>query len=310
MASELPDELRKLAWFQDGLLTGRQAVAGGLSREAVKWRLGTRQWQRMQTGVYAVFSGPPDRRAILWAAVLRAGPGAMLSYHTAAELAGLTDRPSPVVHVTLPVDRAVKPIPGVVLHRSGRAAQALHPVLAPPRTRIEETVLDLAGTAATLDDAYGWITRALGRRLTTQALLDDAMAQRPRVRWRADLATAMSADWAGVHSSLEHRYLRDAERPHALPRGTRQARARQGGRSQYRDVLYEEYAVAVELDGRAAHLGVLPGLPGARHDPEAFWGWGHPKGFRIMRYGPASLAGSRAGRGRAVAGGLRAGRAA
>jgi len=151
----------------------------------------------MQTGVYAVFSGPPDRRTILWAAVLRAGPGAMLSYHTAAELAGLTDRPSPVVHVTLPVDRAVKPIPGVVLHRSGRAAQALHPVLAPPRTRIEETVLDLAGTAATLDDAYGWITRALGRRLTTQALLDDAMAQRPRVRWRADLATAMSADWAG-----------------------------------------------------------------------------------------------------------------
>jgi hypothetical protein len=169
MASELPDELRELAWFQDGLLTGRQAVAGGLSREAVKWRLGTGQWQRMQTGVYAVFSGPPDRRAILWAVVLRAGPGAMLSYHTAAELAGLIDRSRPVIHVTLPVDRAVKPIPGVVLHRSGRAAQALHPVLAPPRTRVEETVLDLAGTAATLDDAYGWITRALGRRLTTQA---------------------------------------------------------------------------------------------------------------------------------------------
>jgi hypothetical protein len=60
-----------------------------------------------------------------------------------------------------------------------------------------------------------------------------------------------------VHSSLEHRYLRDVERPHALPRGTRQARARHDRRTQYRDVLYEEYGVAVELDGRATHPGDL-----------------------------------------------------
>jgi hypothetical protein len=55
-----------------------------------------------------------------------------------------------------------------------------------------------------------------------------------------------------VHSALEHRYLRDVERPHRLPRGVRQAPARNadGGRTEYRDVLYEAYLVAVELDGR------------------------------------------------------------
>jgi len=258
MASGLPEGLHELARFQDGILTSRQVLAGGLTRESIRWRLAAGQWQRLQAGVYAVFSGPPGRGAILWAAVLRAGPGAMLSYHTAAELAGLIDRPRALIHITMPSDRYLRrPIPGAVLHRSGRAAQAPHPALAPPRTRVEETVLDLAGMAATVDDAYGWITHALGRRLTTQALLRDAMAQRPRMRWRDDLATALTADWAGVHSSLEHRYVRDVERPHALPRGTRQAQARHGRRTQYRDVLYDEYAVAVELDGRAAHPGDL-----------------------------------------------------
>src|SRR5580658_10509274 len=37
----------------------------------------------------------------------------------------------------------------------------------PPQTLIEETVLDLAGAAVSLDDAIGWVTCALGRKLTT-----------------------------------------------------------------------------------------------------------------------------------------------
>jgi hypothetical protein len=111
---------------------------------------------------------------------------------------------------------------------------ARHPTLTPPQTRVEETVLDLAGAAATADGAYGWITRALGRRLTTQAKLRDAMESRSRLCWRRELAQALTADWDGVHSGLERRYLRDVERPHALPRGTRQARVRRGNRTGFR----------------------------------------------------------------------------
>jgi very-short-patch-repair endonuclease len=48
------------------------------------------------------------------------------------------------------------------------------------------------------------------------------------------------------------RYVRIG-RAHGLPRASRQARLRRGGRTIYRDNLYQEYAVAVELDGRAAH---------------------------------------------------------
>jgi hypothetical protein len=187
--------------------------------------------------------------------VLRAGHGAVLSYQTAAELAGLTGRLSSLIHVTVPGDRYVERIPGIVIHRSSRVSQALHAVLTPPRTRLEETVLDLAGAAVTLDDACGWITRALGRRLTTHGQLQQAMALRARLRWRRQLTQALTAEWGGVHSSLEYRYLRDVERPHLLPRGVRQAQAQQGRATIYRDVLYEQYALAVELDGRLAHPG-------------------------------------------------------
>jgi very-short-patch-repair endonuclease len=255
MPRELPVRLRDLASFQEGILTSRQALDEGVTRDVIQSRFRQGRWQRVYPGVYAVFSGELARPAVLWAAALHAGPGAALSHHTAAELAGLTDRPAALIHVTIPGDRRLVRTAGVLLHRSDRLDQVRHPSQAPPRTRIEETVLDLAGCAATAEDAYDWITRALGRRLTTQARLRDAMAQRSRLRWRQDLAEAVTSDWDGVHSRLERRYVRDVERPHALPRGIRQARVRRGTRNEYRDVLYDEYAVAVELDGRAAHPG-------------------------------------------------------
>ncbi len=257
MPNELPPYLRELAQFQQGILTRGQARQGGLTKDVIRSRVRQGRWQRVHAGVYAVFSGEPGRVAVLWAAVLRAGPGAMLSYHTAAELAALTDTPSMLIHVTIPDSRRIASIPGFVIHLSGRASQVRHPALTPARTRVEETVLDLTELAMTAETAYGWMTRALGRRLTTQARLRDAMALRHRLRWRRDLAEALAADWAGVHSGLEHRYLRDVERPHGLPPGTRQALARCAGHNEYRDVLYEEYGVAVELDGRAAHPGDL-----------------------------------------------------
>src|ERR1022692_4327194 len=140
MPSELPQHLREIAQFQQGILTRRQAQQSGLTKDLIRSRVRQDRWQRMHAGVYAVFSGEPGRAAVLWAAVLRAGPGAMLSYHTAAELAALTDTPSTPIHVTIPDSRRIASIPGLVIHLSGRANQLRHPAKAPARTRVEETV--------------------------------------------------------------------------------------------------------------------------------------------------------------------------
>jgi very-short-patch-repair endonuclease len=255
MSTSIPAPLHELAEPQSGVVSRRQALDAGMTSEAIAWQLRRARWQQLQWGVYALFTGPPGRDAVLWAAVLRAGRNAVLSHQTAAELAHLTDRPSDLVHVTIPGSRRVRPIPGLVIYNSASIDRARHPCLAPPRTRLEETVLDLAGAATTFDDACEWVTRACGRRFTTEKRLLEAMTNRVRLRWRGPLTQVLSEPGGGVHSVLEFRYFRDVERAHCLPSAQRQARVVRDGRSAYRDAYYAKYRVVVELDGRVAHPG-------------------------------------------------------
>ncbi len=255
MANDIPPAMRDLAELQSGVICRSQALAAGMSTQAVRCRIDSGRWQRLHTGVYAIFTGAPDRQATLWAAVLRAGLGSALSYQTAAELDGLLDDPAPLIHVTIPAARRATSIRDVVVHTRLNAELARHPARLPPRTRLEETVLDLTDHCADVVSAMDWVTRALGRGLTTQGKLSSAAARRAQLRWRADLTTVLSPDLAGIHSALEFRYYRDVERPHHLPVSKRQARASTGGRIAYRDVLYDEYGLIVEFDGKIAHPG-------------------------------------------------------
>lgn len=243
---------------QSGVLARRQALDAGLTDKAIAVRLRSGRWQRLHAGVYAAFSGEPPRAARLWAAVLRAGPAAALSHHTAAELYGLLSAPVPMIHVTVPSGSQVARPDGVVVHYSGRLAQSRHPLLLTPRTRVEDTVLDLTQACGGMDEAVSLILRAGASRRTTPGLLLAALRRRPRVRWRAPLVHALRAAADGVQSLLEFRYVNRVERPHDLPPAHRQNPVRHGGRHQYQDLAYEEYALVVELDGRQAHPRVVP----------------------------------------------------
>jgi len=98
---------------------------------------------------------------------------------------------------------------------------------------VEDTVLDLIAAARSFDDAYGWISAAVGRRLTTPELLSKALAARPRMRWRAWITGAVQDAADGVHSPLERTYVHGVERAHSLPAARRQARRRHGGVTRY-----------------------------------------------------------------------------
>ena len=123
----------------------------------------------------------------------------------------------------------------------------------PPCTRVEDTVLDLIEIAATFDDAYAWICRAIGRRRTTAERIRQAMDARKKMRWRRELILALGDAGDGVLSVLEYRYVHRVERPHGLPAAQRQVRIRQRTGNKYLDNLYQEYGVCSELDGAAAH---------------------------------------------------------
>jgi hypothetical protein len=250
----------------------------------IRFRIRSGRWRQLHSGVYATFTGVPGRSSQLWAAVLSAGPGAVLSHETAAELLRLTDKAADLIHVTVPRQRHVVPAFGVSLHRSARAVQAALANSNPPRTTIEDTVLDLTQTAANFDDVCGWVTRAFARELTDEERLRAAMRQRPKLRWRTDLHELIAAAASGDHSVLEFRYERDVERAHGLPEPVRQAPfVGPNGRRGRRDRLYRDYGVVVELDGRLAHPAENQGQDKDRDNAAAV------DGHQSLRYGWAQI---------------------
>jgi hypothetical protein len=253
MTRELPDEVLDLLDYQAGVLSRAKAQRAGMTGKQIDTAARSDRWQRLHAGVYAAFTGESGRAALLWAAVLRAGAKAALSHYSAAELQGLVATPVQAIHVMVPTGSQIAPISGVVLHYSSLVTRERHPALRPPQTRVEETVLDLAGGAASLDEALGWMFRACGSRRTTAERIAAAMVRRARMRWRTELAAALGLGADGVHSLLEFRYVSRVERPHELPVATRQFRVTRAGQHQYQDVTYEAYGVVVELDGRVAH---------------------------------------------------------
>lgn len=269
-----------IAVQQAGVVTRAQVRAAGLSDAALRYQVLSGRWQRVYPAIYATFTGRLPRESRWWAAVLYGGDSAVLSHQTAAEAAGLIDGPQPssgsggsggrggsygassgsgdpcdepVIHITVPKSRKVRPQAGLRIHRSGRVQLAKHPNRLPPQTRVEETILDLTQGERSFERAFGWLTSGCGRRLTTPARLRSVLTQRRRLHWRDELTHALSDVARGCHSPLELRYLRKVERAHALPTGSRQSRGEQDGRRLYRDVHYRQWRTIVELDGKVAH---------------------------------------------------------
>lgn len=265
MSARLSDDCAWLLDLQRGVIARWQAAAVGLDPATIDTLVRAGRWRQQYHGVYAAYTGEPPRESQLWAGVLRAGPGAALSHHTAAELDGLADRRRKIIHVTVGHDRRVRIAaddrhelaPRIVVHRSGRIDDIRHPARTPPRTRVEETVVDLTQLSASFGDAFSWLSRGCGRRLVTPQLVRAAVGMRRRVRWREEILGALPLIGEGVHSYLECRYVLDVEQAHGLPTAERQAKFVRGARfprSQYLDNLYEPYGLVVELDGSAAHL--------------------------------------------------------
>lgn len=265
MPTDLPDECARLLKLQHGVIARWQAAEAGLTLAAIDSLLRQGRWRPLYRGVYATFTGHPPRACLLWAGLLRAGPGAVLSHHSAAELDGLTDQEHKIIHVTVSHDRRVRfygerpsslALP-LAVHRTNRIDVLRHPARTPPRTRVEHTILDLTQISTSFDDAFSWLCKGCGRRLVTAQQIHAAAGTRARLRWGKEILEALPVISSGVHSNLERNYVRDVELAHGLPTATRQPRVvlrSHGTRAIYLDNEYDPYGVVVELDGRADHL--------------------------------------------------------
>jgi len=271
MESRILPGLRGIIAEQAGVVSRQQLLRAGVSRTTVDSKARHGRWQRLHPGVYGTFTGVVTWEARLWAAVLYAGPGALLSHETAAEVLGLTGRRCPVVHVTVPASRRVRPPLGVAVHRSTFDYPRWRPQRGiPPHTFYAETIVDLVAGAGNLDDVVAWVSRGIAGNLVSDAQLKAAVAARRRFRWRGQLVEVIGRVAGGSHFPLEFRYDRDVEHAHGLPAAARQVKfVKPDGTKGFRDRCYEQYGLIVELDGEEFHPARRHGQDRARDNEAA-----------------------------------------
>jgi very-short-patch-repair endonuclease len=255
--------------------------AAGVSDDKLAWLLASGRWQSPFPRTFVVFSGPLPYRTMLYAALAYAGDGAALSHATAGHDHGLCPRPASV-HLCVPYARQVDRQLGLVVHRSRTLTPADVVAVPPARTTVERTVLDLVGACATAEAALAMVATAVRERRTTPERLRPAFLGSRCARWRKAVLIALPDVQRGAQSPLE---LRDAalRRAHGLPEGRRQVR-RDGARTEFLDVLIEEWRLHIELDGRLGHDRASEIWRDMRRDNAS-----ELLGLRHLRYGWADI---------------------
>jgi hypothetical protein len=253
---------------QDGVISRRQVLAAGGTDLDIARLVRRRVWAPFHEGVYVDHTGPPTRRQREWAAVLVHHPAA-LAGRSALRAHGLDADAEPdgrtVVEVAVAHGRRVRDPAGVrTIQVRDLGAKALMDA-SPPRLKLEPAVLMVASSAPRDDAAVAVLADAVRCGKTTPPRLRAALDELDRLPGRRLLGEALADVAVGAQSPLEVRYLRDVERAHGLPSGSRQVRevvrVVEGEvlRVVYRDVRYRDHAALVELDGQLGHAAAKDG---------------------------------------------------
>ncbi|WP_299053196.1 hypothetical protein [uncultured Nocardioides sp.] len=250
----LPPVAAALAAEQDGVVARRQLVSLGATGSDLRCWLRHRLLVPIHPGVYVVHSGEPTWCQRAWAAVLYAAPAALAGPSSILATLGTSRQLSAGASIRVLVEhgRTLEEPPGVRISQTRGLDGRVQWNRRPPRVRLEEAVLDVAGEAGDDMTAFAVLAEVVSARRTTTDRLAAALQARLRQRRRAFLTAALDDLGRGACSVLERAYLRDVELAHGLPRAGRQVRASARG-TVFRDVLHRAFGVVVELDGRADH---------------------------------------------------------
>jgi very-short-patch-repair endonuclease len=137
------ERVRRAAERQHGHITGGQLAYLGIAPSTIHTWKQNGYLVEVLPKVYAVGHVAASREADLWAAILYAGPGAMLSHGTAAHWRGVINFAPAGIEVSTP--RKIKSTAGVRVYGRRGIARAEWKRL--PVTPIPNTLVDLAATS-------------------------------------------------------------------------------------------------------------------------------------------------------------------
>ena len=226
-----PDALiAALAGRQHGVVARRQLVALGLGPDAIDQRLQRGLLHRLHRGVYAVGHPRVTREGRWMAAVLTAGPGAVLSHRSAAALWGI--RPTASARIEIAVPKQLRPRPNLLPHCAVLPPDERTTRNGIPVTTAARTLFDLA-TVLKPNELERALNEAEIRRLPgPQALLD----RYPGHRGSATLRTLLLDARRSTRSPLETEFLEFVEDPASRsPRRTPSSRDTRRRRWRERD---------------------------------------------------------------------------
>jgi very-short-patch-repair endonuclease len=248
------DPLDLLLFRQHHVISRRQALRV-LTRSALEHRVRSGRWQQPVRSVYVAMTGPiavPQRR---WIGVLASrGP---LAAFSALEVLGLKGYAKHYTEVLITSERRVRAVPPeTVIRRT--ASLAADDVLVqglPPSTVPARSVVDAAQWARDDAEATAVVAAAFQQRLVTGDEVLAVLGRLRGVRRESLIRQTVQDARGGSHSISEVQFLQLCRR-HGLPGPSRQVvRNDARGRKRYRDALFEEYKVHVEIDG-AQHMEV------------------------------------------------------
>ena len=260
--------LALIASRQSGAFSFAQALSTGFPRPTISRRLSSGAWQRVHPGVYALGGMPLTRDLELWAAVLAAGPQAVLSHESAALLHGAEGLPLTPITLTNPHGLHHR-VGGVFVHQ-------IDDLLPRHRTRLRGMAVSTAARAvielaATQDlERLGRVADDLVRAGRTSyaaiaaALADVTRPGKPGVEAAAAMLDARTDGYVPPASELERIMFATFEAG-GLPAPVRQLPL--PGRGPVRGLVdggYRDAQMVLEADGRRWHTR----MEAARRDRE------------------------------------------
>ncbi len=221
-----------LATAQEGVAGRAQLRTHGVSEHAIDRRVRTGRFVPVFRGVYAVGHAALSDVGRLHAALLAAGPDAIVSHRAAAALHRILPSMPPFVDVTVTGSRR-RSRPGLRIHAS-RQPPPTTSVAGLPVTTPLRTLEDLRGTLAPAD-----LERACAEALVRNLVTDEAL----------EAARLVAPDAAApTRSTLERRFL-SVMRQAGLPR----PRVNHTVGPYEIDFAWPDQRVLVEVDGWRTH---------------------------------------------------------
>jgi len=244
--------LEKLAARQFGVFTVEQAIERGISLRTLSHWANQGRLDRLAIGAYRFVAAPEHAAQRVMAAVLLGGDTAAVSHRCALWVYELLEDRPPVIDVTGGRRIGMR---GVVVHRSRLAETERTHVGPMPVTRVERTLVDVAGRLS--ERSLFWVVseavrRGLTRPARVQAQMDATPARRAAGvgRLRGILRDAR------IQGPKERELvllLRRSGPPGVVPQYEINGLS---GRTWFVDAAYPLRRLAIELDGSRWHGSV------------------------------------------------------